>query len=691
MIRFFSRALGRAAWALLLAVAGAALLASPAFAQTSDVVFLSTEPTTHADSDANNITTPNAVFLAAATANSLTYSSYIGALTNDPPGGLSQYIGANTRVLVLVGVYGNISPAALGDLAAILQTNPGLEVIAFIDGCTDCGDGSATPVASLNLKNFLTQVIHPIEPTTWGAITVGSTIYGGAGLVPVNLNPYSLYASSFSGLTTFRGNYFPALQDVPNDHALYYISSVGSAPAATDTVINNAFGLFIAQHESYGGQGACVFLAADNNMWFPTQDSAIAQTFLDAALQPNGACEIPPTVQITKTSSSTAALNAGDPVTYTITVTNTSTGARSATNVQVSDSPPTGIAAFTSWSCAATGGAACPTPNTGTGAFIQNIASLPAGGSLTYTVNATAETAGLPSIITNTANIDGTDEWRCANGSARPCYAAISNPHTEADMVAGGDATASATVGTPVTVHTTCTNAGPDAAENATCAVTLGNGAITGALNTVCTPTPPVSSLALNGVITCATTLTPAGGTVSLITTAGSDTPDLIPANNTRTTTITAVQADMQASAPASSSAATGAPVTVNTSCTNAGPNDAVNARCDVTVTGPITGAASTTCTPTLPVALLTAGSAISCQTTFTPAGSGTVTVQVHASSATFDPNPANDAGSTVITPINPHLGLTDATAVPTLGEMALALLALLLAGGAAAGIRRKG
>jgi uncharacterized repeat protein (TIGR01451 family) len=135
----------------------------------------------------------------------------------------------------------------------------------------------------------------------------------------------------------------------------------------------------------------------------------------------------------------------------------------------------------------------------------------------------------------------------CSGGTCTPptsCTtddpACVNTPVVEADMQANAPATMPATVGTPVTVTTMCTNAGPSTAANATCTVT---GAPAGA-TTTCTPLVPATTLALGSSITCTTTFTPASATpVTLVTTAHSDTPDPNMANNVATTTVTIIVA----------------------------------------------------------------------------------------------------------------------------------------------------
>ncbi|MBF5003152.1 DUF7933 domain-containing protein [Diaphorobacter caeni] len=98
-----------------------------------------------------------------------------------------------------------------------------------------------------------------------------------------------------------------------------------------------------------------------------------------------------------------------------------------------------------------------------------------------------------------------------------------------ADMQASGPTWVDTVVGTPVTVTTTCLNAGPDAATDASCVVTGGPADAV----TVCTPTPPVASLARGSAISCTTTYTPqTGNRVTLVTTASSTTADSNVANN---------------------------------------------------------------------------------------------------------------------------------------------------------------
>jgi uncharacterized repeat protein (TIGR01451 family) len=121
----------------------------------------------------------------------------------------------------------------------------------------------------------------------------------------------------------------------------------------------------------------------------------------------------PAVVTIAKSASSSE-LTRGGHVIYTVAVRNI--GGTAAANVAVSDPIPTGVDAFL-WTCAASGGAACPNAS-GSGALAETVASLPAGGGLVYTIEATIA-SDPPSVIVNTAGITLPD------GSCSPCSSTV--------------------------------------------------------------------------------------------------------------------------------------------------------------------------------------------------------------------------------------------------------------------------
>lgn len=115
---------------------------------------------------------------------------------------------------------------------------------------------------------------------------------------------------------------------------------------------------------------------------------------------------------------------AGEDVVYTVSLSNA--GPRAAGGAVLSDTLPTQIAAV-NWTCVASGGAACPAAS-GTGNLSQTVATLPSGGSLTYTLAGLARTSG--SGIVNTASValpGGVNDPNTANNSASATIA-ITNP-----------------------------------------------------------------------------------------------------------------------------------------------------------------------------------------------------------------------------------------------------------------------
>ncbi|WP_460480580.1 DUF7507 domain-containing protein [Comamonas humi] len=370
---------------------------------------------------------------------------------------------------------------------------------------------------------------------------------------------------------------------------------------------------------------------------------------------------VSPALHVVKTAS-TASFSIGVAASYTIKVANVGT-VETDGDWTVTDVIPGGL----------TIGTPLPDGCTASGQQVTCTSDLvlAAGGSgVSFVIPVTPTAAAVPS-VTNTATVQGGGDPHCPMPNNANCTSTITTPvNAQADMAATGPTTVPATVGQPVSVTTSCTNNGPDAAANATCTVT---GAPAGA-TTVCTPTPPVGSLANGQAISCVTTFTPADtALVTLTTTAGSTTTDPNPDNNVASTPVQpalAPTADMTATAPTTVPATVGQPVSVTTSCTNNGPNAAANATC--AVTGAPAGA-TTVCTPTTPVAGLASGQAISCVTTFTPADTTPVTLTTTAGSATTDPNPDNNVANTTVQPgVTPtaDMAATAPTTVPaTVGQ----------------------
>ena len=362
-----------------------------------------------------------------------------------------------------------------------------------------------------------------------------------------------------------------------------------------------------------------------------------------------------PAVDLRATGDTTQSVGKGTPVTFTTSCTNN------------------GSDVALGATCAVTG---IPTDATGQStSCTPSPTDLAPGSVISCTTPFTPVTPGVVT-LTTTAATTGSLDTDPSNDSAPT----LLNVRPLADMQVSTPTTITTSVGTPVKVTSTCTNAGPDVAETADCKVT---GAPTGA-TTICTPTPPITALAVGtGVISCETTFTPTTpGTVTLITTATSTTVDPDPSNNVGQTPVitTPPMADMQASSPPGLMSTPGVEVTLVSTCTNAGPSVADNATC--TVTGAPTGA-TTVCTSASPTTSLAVGANMRCETKFTPKDSTIVTITTTAGSSTTDPQPGNNVAKT-LTPAS------DPASVPTLGEWALWLLSALLGGFALMGVRRQ-
>jgi len=206
---------------------------------------------------------------------------------------------------------------------------------------------------------------------------------------------------------------------------------------------------------------------------------------------------------ITKSDGVTS-VNAGATTTYTIVVSNggpSAAGGAIFTDSAVANVNVTGVTCGS-----ATGGAACPGPSNTTVALMQGagvvIPTLPAGGSVTFTVNATVA-SGATGTITNSANIAapaGVIDPNPANNNA-----------TDSDTVAAAANLALAKTngsttyksGDVATYSITLTNSGPSNANSVTITDNLPSG-VTLTANVTCAAT---------GAATCGSISGGAGGT----------------------------------------------------------------------------------------------------------------------------------------------------------------------------------
>jgi uncharacterized repeat protein (TIGR01451 family) len=167
---------------------------------------------------------------------------------------------------------------------------------------------------------------------------------------------------------------------------------------------------------------------------------------------------------ITKTDNVTS-VAAGGSLSYTIIASNNGPGANPTSTV--SDTFPAGLTCSTT--CVGAGGGLCTSgPFAGN---INDLASIPSGGSVTYTSTCSVD-SGLTGSLSNTATVSG--------GAVADSFAP-NNSANDTDVVAGSadlgitktDGVTTATAGGSVTYTITANNAGPSAASGATVADTF--------------------------------------------------------------------------------------------------------------------------------------------------------------------------------------------------------------------------
>ena len=164
-----------------------------------------------------------------------------------------------------------------------------------------------------------------------------------------------------------------------------------------------------------------------NRLVVRVQSGAPYEGFL-GYVTPSPACGTTPRVSVAKTAPATAV--AGSPISYTVTALNT--GSVAADGTVVTDTLPASLSNPT-WTCAASGGAACPNPS-GTGSLAETIATFPEGGSVVYTIDATIPATAAAGALANTASLTPPTGGVC-DGPGGSCAATASTAVSAAAAV----------------------------------------------------------------------------------------------------------------------------------------------------------------------------------------------------------------------------------------------------------------
>ena len=109
-------------------------------------------------------------------------------------------------------------------------------------------------------------------------------------------------------------------------------------------------------------------------------------------------------ITLTKTANPTSAVP-GESVVYTLAVTNAgpaNVGTASVTDLGLTSADYSAV----SWNCVGQGGAVCGSPASGTGNINVSNVNLPAGGTLTYTINVTIATNAVGTACTAAPTVD---------------------------------------------------------------------------------------------------------------------------------------------------------------------------------------------------------------------------------------------------------------------------------------------
>ena len=380
----------------------------------------------------------------------------------------------------------------------------------------------------------------------------------------------------------------------------------------------------------------------------PNEENNTAQTTLFVS-----------SVDVSLTKSGPASVNAGQPINYTITVTNA--GPDPAEFVEILDEIP---ANATFASLTQTGGptASCIQPLVGDVGTVQcTVGFLPAGGTATFTL---VLTAGASGDVVNTATVS-TPSFDTDPSNQEDTVTTTITPAADLTVTKSGPASVAA--GQNVTYTITLTNDGPSAAASVALTDTLPAGTTLVSFTQNSGPTfscaansCTIASLAsgVTATFTLVAAVSPsATGSIENSVTATSTTTDPDGSDNTASSTATlTASADVGVTKSGPATAFAGEQITYTIVVTNNGPSDATNVALNDSLPSDTAFVSMTqnsgptfNCTgPNCSIATLASGATA----TFTlvgligPSASGTVQNSATVSTITSDPNGGNNTSS---------------------------------------------
>lgn len=409
---------------------------------------------------------------------------------------------------------------------------------------------------------------------------------------------------------------------------------------------------------------------------------------------------VAPQANLAAVKTGPASVGAGGAISYTVVVSNA--GPSNADGALFSDPVPAAITGVTATCGNPTGGAVCGTVGVAGNTVTSTITTLPAGGSVSFTISGIAPSNA--TALTNTAGVEplpGTVDPDPSDNRDTVDTEVVGTPGA-ADLAVVKTGPASVVAGSEAVYTIVVTNHGPDPAANVVVSDPTPSGLVFVSNAGACATAYPcaLGTLASGASATITTTYSvpaayagpnPIANTASV----GSDTPDPNASNNSDTATTPLAgmpQADLVVTKSGPAGANAGQTISYTIQVANHGPDAVTDAvLVDPTPAGLSYVSSTAPCAGGFPCALppLSNGASVSLTVTYTvqPGYSGTISNVADAQSPTVpDPDPENNT-STVSTPVGVPV---EAKPVPVDARLMLMLMGLLLAFAGASRMRSR-